>query len=208
MHHVPLQGAGPDQGDGHDEVVEGAGPEAGQDLGLGPGFHLEHAHRVPAGDERVHLGVIQRKALQVRPRARARLDEVQGLAGVVGPGQGLERDGGHARGGRGQEFGDVAAGQAANGQGPVQGREAGGDVGDGLVGQVGPAAQGARAPAQLQGAHGGVQAGAFLGGHGVLSRGVVVPCMENMRSISAGLLYRTGRGEGKFRMERVRWARA
>ena len=60
MHHVALDGAGPDNGHLNDQIVEAAGPQPRQHRHLGAGFDLEDAHGVGRPDHVVGGGIIGR----------------------------------------------------------------------------------------------------------------------------------------------------
>ncbi len=75
-----LDGAGPDQRDLHDDVVEPLGLRVQDRCDLRPALDLERADRLAAGDEVVRRLVVGRDAVHRRPVARAALDLVERVA--------------------------------------------------------------------------------------------------------------------------------
>ena len=59
MHHIPLDGAGSDERNTHDQVGEAARLQPGQHLRLCPTFHLEDTHRVHRTDQIIDGGIIK-----------------------------------------------------------------------------------------------------------------------------------------------------
>ena len=61
MNHVPLDGAGPDNGHLDDQIVIAPGPEARQHRHLRAGFDLEHPHRIGFADHVVDRRILRGK---------------------------------------------------------------------------------------------------------------------------------------------------
>ena len=58
MHHVPLQGARPEQRDLADEIIEVFRLEGGDQVHLSLGFDLEHTQGLAGADVRVHRLIV------------------------------------------------------------------------------------------------------------------------------------------------------
>ena len=76
MHHVAHDGAGPDDGHLHHEVVEALGPDARQRRHLGPALHLEDADGVGLAQHAVDRLVVRRQVGEIHLPA-ALLDHAQ-----------------------------------------------------------------------------------------------------------------------------------
>ena len=80
MHHVPLDGSGPDDGDLDDQIVKMPRLEPRQHGHLRPGFHLKHADAVAALQHRVGFRVFRRDGRHGEPGAAMGIDGGDRLA--------------------------------------------------------------------------------------------------------------------------------
>ena len=80
MHHVALDGAGPDNGHLNDQIVEAARPQPRQHRHLGAGFDLEDPHRVGRTDHVVGGGIIRRDGGRCQVTAAVPRQQRQRLA--------------------------------------------------------------------------------------------------------------------------------
>jgi len=79
MDCAALDGAGPDNGDLDDDVLEAHGLEARQHLLLGAAFHLKRADSVPALEHLIERGVVERQGVQIGRLPAEGLDVVESL---------------------------------------------------------------------------------------------------------------------------------
>jgi hypothetical protein len=77
MNHVALDGAGPDNGDLNDEVIEGARLDARQHRHLRAAFDLEGSERVGLADHRVGARVLGRNGRKVAGDAFVLCEQVK-----------------------------------------------------------------------------------------------------------------------------------
>ncbi len=80
MHHVALNGAGPDNGDLYDQIVECARLQTRQHVHLRAAFHLERAKAIALAEHIVNRRVLLGHAGQVEAFAVMRRDQVESLA--------------------------------------------------------------------------------------------------------------------------------
>ena len=80
MNHVTLNGAGTNDGDLDDKVVECARPETRQHVHLGPAFDLEHTETVAFAQHVIGRRIVRRNGCQIEAQALMSLKEVEGLA--------------------------------------------------------------------------------------------------------------------------------
>ena len=80
MHHIALNGAGPDDGDFDDKIVEASRAQARQHRHLRAALHLEHADTVCLAQHVIGGRVVRRDARQRVGEALMAFQQVKGLA--------------------------------------------------------------------------------------------------------------------------------